>query len=91
VAKSEVSDKVLPPDPKQKWMFSHILAKGAYPGLEYCLENIALMTLKEHRLWENHKNQLIGLPEWKWVFERAEKLREDWGNGRMEGYSFFEG
>lgn len=78
VARSEISGERLPEDPKQKWMFSHVLAKGAYPGIEYYKINIVLMTFREHQQWEFEQHKLKDRPEWAWVFLLEEKLKEDY-------------
>ena len=89
-SKSEVSGKDLPTDPKYTWMFSHVVTKGSHPGLEFIEENVVMMTFTEHQKWENEKHRIEGDEEWEWVFALREKLLEDWGNGRMEGYTVFE-
>jgi hypothetical protein len=58
-----------------RW-FSHILSKGAYPSFRLFDRNIVLKTAREHELWETQRHKLKELPEWKWVFEREQELKE---------------
>lgn len=58
-----------------RW-FSHILSKGAYPSFRLFDRNIVLKTAREHELWETQKHKLKELPEWEWVFEREQELKE---------------
>lgn len=62
--------------------FSHILTKGAYPGFRLKKENIVLKTFDEHQMWEFQAHKLKELPEWKWVFELKQKLKEEYYNGK---------
>lgn len=56
--------------------FSHILTKGAYPSYRLEQKNIKLVTSDEHDLWEfGDRTLLRTLPEWQWVFERADELK----------------
>ena len=58
------------------WQFSHILSKGAYPKYRVLKENIKLVLPEEHELWEHKKHLLREIEEWKWVFDKAEELKE---------------
>lgn len=60
-----------------RW-FSHILTKGAYPRFRLKEENILLKTPDEHFKWEFEAHKLRNLPEWKWVFELKEKLKQEY-------------
>lgn len=76
---SEVSGKPLIMDkshPMFYWQFSHILPKGLYPKFRHLKMNIKLVLPEEHEHWENRRNLLKGLPEWSWVFDRYEQLKQ---------------
>lgn len=60
------------------WWFSHIVPKSIAPGLRLDPRNIILKTPEEHILWENHKHKIRDLPEWKWVFELEEQLKQEY-------------
>lgn len=57
---------------------SHILTKGASPKFRLYHKNIVLMTWEEHHMWEFQRHQLIGRPEWKWVFQLYDLLRQEY-------------
>lgn len=77
---SQISGKKLPEkgDSRYHWCFSHILTKGAYPKFKLKPENIKLVTPEEHILWENYKWKVRELPEWKWVFDMQEQLKQQY-------------
>lgn len=58
--------------------FSHILTKGAYPGFRLTPENIVLKTCEEHQDWEFRAHTLRDKPEWNWIFEKKEKLKQEY-------------
>jgi hypothetical protein len=58
-----------------RW-FSHILSKGAYPSFKLFDKNIVLKTPREHELWETQRHKLKNLPEWQWVFNLEQELKE---------------
>lgn len=62
------------------WWFSHIVPKSIAPGLRLDPRNIILKTPNEHTLWENHKHKIRDDPKWKWVFELAEQLKQEYNN-----------
>lgn len=62
--------------------FSHILTKGAYPRYRLNKENIVLKTFYEHQEWEFRAHTLKDKPEWKWVFEKKEKLKQEYYAGK---------
>jgi hypothetical protein len=61
--------------------FSHILTKGAYPSYRLDKRNIKLVHPEEHDTWEfGDRAKLRTLPEWQWVFERADQLKYEYYN-----------
>ena len=72
---SEVSGARLGPE-MRTFYFSHVLPKSTYSLGRTDKDNIILMTLEEHTLWEHHKSKIQNDSKWKWVFERAEQLKE---------------
>lgn len=56
--------------------FSHILSKQAYKSLELEPENIVIKTIEEHNLWHNNYDRLKFLPEWQWVLDLEQKLKQ---------------
>ena len=63
------------------WCFSHVLPKGIYGKAKLSKENIILITPEEHTLWGNHVHKVRDRPEWKWVFELYEDLKEKYHRG----------
>jgi hypothetical protein len=59
----------------QAHFFSHILPKSTYPAARMDPNNIILMTLEEHQLWENSKSALLGIEKWRSIFEKEKKLK----------------
>jgi len=56
------------------FVFSHVLTKAAYPEYRYLKENIMLMTLGEHQLWDfKPKSELY--PEFNKVKKRAKNIK----------------
>lgn len=74
---SQISGKELYGD-LNSWWFSHVLSKGAYPAFRLYKKNIILKTPEEHHLWETQKHKLRELPEWKWVFDLEEELKQEY-------------
>jgi hypothetical protein len=72
---SEVSGRFLGSEPLAHF-FSHILPKSTYPAGKYDKENIALITMDEHTLWENYQHKLKDRPEWRAMFEKQAQLRQ---------------
>lgn len=69
---SEVSFRYLGEYP-YAYFFSHILSRGSHPELAKVKENIMLMTLEEHQVWE------FGSPSgpiWDKVKERKQEMKE---------------
>jgi hypothetical protein len=69
---------------------SHVHTKAAQPALRLVSKNIVLMTPQEHILWENHKHELRGLPEWDWVFNLWDLLNQEYYSGKygkMSGHA----
>ncbi len=60
------------------WWFSHVVPKSIAPKLRLDPRNIILKTPEEHTLWENHKHKIRHIPEWKWVFELEEQLKQEY-------------
>lgn len=65
------------------WQFSHLLSKGAYPSAKLDKENIVLKTWAQHQLWEFHQHKLRDKEEWKWVFEKRERLKKEYHGGEV--------
>jgi len=61
--------------------FSHILSKGAYGGFRLLKQNIVLKTLQQHHDWEFNTHKLKDLPEWQWVFELRDSLKQKYYEG----------
>jgi len=55
--------------PSMFFVFSHVLSKGSCPALKLVKEFIVLMTMEEHRIWENYRYQVEDDPKWSKVFE----------------------
>lgn len=60
------------------WQFSHLLPKGIYNKARLDKENIVLMTWAQHQMWEFHPHKLRDKEEWKWVFEKRERLKKEY-------------
>jgi len=60
------------------WQFSHLLCKGAFPSARLNKENIVLKTWAQHQLWEFHAHKLRDNEEWRWVFEKRERLKREY-------------
>lgn len=60
------------------WQFSHLLSKGAYPSARLDKDNVVLKTWAQHQLWEFHQHKLRDKEEWKWVFEKRERLKKEY-------------
>jgi hypothetical protein len=57
---------------------SHILAKGAYPKFRHYCKNIVLMTYIEHYQWEFEQHKIKDSPEWQWLFQLKQLLKEEY-------------
>jgi hypothetical protein len=68
--------------PRMFFVFSHILAKGPYPGFRHYKKNIVLMTWNEHQLWEFHTHKIKDDPKWKWVFDLKDELKQEYYQGK---------
>lgn len=77
---SQVSGKFLGDDLNVSF-FSHILPKSHYKRFRLNKQNIVLKTEEEHFLWETQSWKLKDIPEWKWVFELKQSLKEKYNNG----------
>lgn len=56
--------------------FSHILSKAAYKSYRLKPENIVLKTPQEHDMWHTQYHKLKHLPEWQWVLEKEQALKQ---------------
>lgn len=79
---SQVSGKFLGDDLNVSF-FSHILPKSHYKRFRLNKQNIVLKTEEEHFKWENQSWKLKDLPEWQWVFELKQSLKEQYNNGNI--------
>lgn len=62
--------------PMYSWYYcAHILGKGAYPLFKLASGNLVIMCHICHDLYDHHTNEAKTLPQFKWVFERAEVLK----------------
>jgi len=77
---SEIDGTVLLPKTHKlwAWQFSHLLPKGLYNKARLDKENIVLKTWAQHQLWEFHAHKLRDKEEWKWVFEKRERLKREY-------------
>ena len=57
---------------------SHVLPKGAYPKFRLYHKNIVLMSFDEHRAWEHYRHTIKDRPEWGWVFQLQDLLRQEY-------------
>ena len=60
------------------WQFSHLLPKSIYGKARLDKENVVLKTWAQHQLWEFHQHKLRDKEEWKWVFEKRERLKKEY-------------
>ena len=65
------------------WQFSHCLPKGLYPKLKLDNDNVVLMTWEQHQLWEFYPHKLQDKEEWKWLFEKRERLKQKYHGGEV--------
>jgi hypothetical protein len=58
--------------------FPHILPKGQnkYPKMKLDKQNILLGCEDCHVLWDNKRKSILQHPDWQWVFELEECLKE---------------
>lgn len=77
---SEVSGRPLLPLGHKLWInqFSHILPKGNYGRYRLRKDNIKMVLPDEHDMWEHHKSEIRDVEIWKWVFIKADELREEY-------------
>jgi len=55
---------------------SHCISKGSRPDLKLLKENIDILCLDDHRLWENSKWYIKPMGKWKWLFNKYERLKK---------------
>ncbi len=60
------------------WQFSHLLPKSIYGKARLDKDNIVLMTWAQHQLWEFHPHKLREKEQWRWVFEKRERLKRQY-------------
>lgn len=75
--RSEVSGNPLGDDYDHVFA-SHILAKGPYPKFRLYYKNIVLMTYIEHHQWEFEQYKIKDKPEWQWVFQLKDLLKQEY-------------
>lgn len=75
--RSEVSGNPLGDDYDHVFA-SHVLAKGPYPKFRLYHKNIMLMTYIEHHQWEFEHHKIKDLPEWQWVFQLKDLLKQEY-------------
>lgn len=77
---SEVSGKQLLPLGHKLWInqFSHILPKGTYGKFRLRKDNIKMVLPDEHDMWEHHKSEIRDADIWRWVFIKADELKEEY-------------
>ena len=73
---SQISGKHLGDTPRAHY-FAHILGKGAYPGFRLRKDNIVLMTIEEHSIFD-HSGKSKDDSRFDWVHERADRLRQEY-------------
>ncbi len=56
--------------------FSHLLGKGAFPAFQLLKQNIVLMSLSEHALWDFQTDKARKDPRFDWIFQYAEMLKK---------------
>lgn len=56
--------------------FSHCVSKGSHPELKLNEKDIDILCYPCHILWENQKDKLVDKPEWSWLFEKYERLKQ---------------
>jgi hypothetical protein len=85
---SEISGLALPDKrhAQHYWVYSHVLAKGAFPRFKLREDNIILMMPNEHHLWGSYPSVLESKPEWQFVFEQAELLKIEYFADRKGDY-----
>jgi hypothetical protein len=75
---SEVSGAYLGEDARAHY-FAHILGKGAYPAFKLREDNIVLLTMEEHRQFDQGDvDKLKKDPRWSKVFEKKELLKQEY-------------
>lgn len=57
--------------------FAHVLSKGSAPEFRLKKENIALLTLKEHRQWDTARHEIRDNPLWIKMFELEKELKAE--------------
>lgn len=68
------------------WIFQffHILPKSIYGKAKLSKENIILTTWKEHDMWTRRMDKCRELEQWQWVFEKYEKLKQEYHQGKFD-------
>lgn len=64
--------------------FFHILPKSIYKKAKLSKENIILTTWQEHDLWTRRIDKCRELEQWNWVFEKYEKLKQEYHQGKFD-------
>jgi len=70
--------------PKWIWAFFHILPKSVYRKAMLSKENIILTTWQEHDLWTRRPDRCRKEEKWQWVFEKYEKLKQEYHQGKFD-------
>jgi len=60
------------------FFMAHILRKSQYPKMRLDKRNIKLMRPDEHHMWDNHKEELVGLERWDKIFALEKELIEEY-------------
>lgn len=77
--KSEISGEYIPDITVSN--VAHILSKKQYPEFRLKTANYCIMTADEHREYDQgSEGYLRTLPEWKWFFEKKERLLAEYKN-----------
>jgi hypothetical protein len=71
---SEISGEHLGNEAKAHF-FAHIIPKGGYPGFRLREDNIVLMTMEEHHMYDHATHKAKQDVRFDWVFEVADKLK----------------
>ena len=78
---SEISGKPIPnlvSHNKESWCFAHIIGKGPYPKFKLYYKNIVLCLPEEHTYYDNYPWLAKKNPQYQWVFELADVLRQQY-------------
>lgn len=59
--------------------FAHVIGKGAYPSFKLNPDNIVLLTMEEHILYDTGDlSKLREIKQWKPLFEKRESLKQEY-------------